>query len=79
MNENELSRVLIGVFIKVHKLLRPGLPESVNEEAIAYQLTKMEIPFLRQQGITVKYDEVTLDQEFRADFIVMNKIIIELK
>lgn len=39
----------------------------------------MEIPFLRQQGTIVKYDEVTLDQGFRADFIVMNKIIIELK
>ena len=39
----------------------------------------MGIPFLRQQGIIVKYDEVTLDQGFRADFIVMNKVIIELK
>lgn len=79
MTENELSKVLIGVFIKVHKILGPGLLESVYEEAIAYELTKMEIPFLRQQGIIVKYDEVTLDQGFRADFIVMNKIIIELK
>lgn len=79
MNENELSKVLIGVFIKVHKILGPGLLESVYEEAIAYELKKMDIPFLRQQGIIVKYDEVTLDQGFRADFIVMNKIIIELK
>lgn len=79
MNENELSKVLIGVFIKVHKILGPGLLESVYEEAITYELKKMDIPFLRQQGIIVKYDEVTLDQGFRADFIVMNKIIIELK
>ena len=79
MNENELSKVLIGVFIKVHKILGPGLLESVYEEAIAYELKKMDIPFLHQQGIIVKYDEVTLDQGFRADFIVMNKIIIELK
>lgn len=79
MTENELSKVLIGIFINVHKQLGPGLLESVYEAAIIYELKKADISFLQQQGIKVKYNDEILELGFRADLIVMDKVIIEIK
>ncbi len=79
MTENEISKVLIGIFIKVHKELGPGLLESIYEKAICYELSKNKIRFTKQQAIPVIYDGVDLDIGFRADIIVEKKVIIELK
>ena len=79
MKYKELTSIIIGLCIKVHQKLGPGLLESVYEAALCYELTKLEMPFSRQQAIPVKYDEVTLDVGFRADIIVDGKVILELK
>lgn len=79
MTENELSKILVDIFLKVHRKLGPGLLESVYEEVICYELKKLELKFLRQQGIKVVYDEVGMDLGFRADIIVENKVIVEVK
>ena len=79
LSENELSKVLVNIFLKVHKCLGPGLLESVYESAICYELEKHKIPFERQSEIVVYYEEVKMDVGFRADIIVENKLIIELK
>jgi len=79
MNENELSRVAVDIFFKIHKSLGPGLLESVYEAAICHELAKLGIPFTRQQGIPVNYDGVQLDLGFRTDIFIMNKLVIELK
>ena len=57
MTENEISKILVDVFIKVHSQLGPGLLESVYEMAICYELTKRGINYKKQQGINVYYDD----------------------
>ncbi len=79
MKENDITGNLIDIFIKVHSQLGPGLLESVYEEVICYELNKRKINFKRQQGIEVIYDEVKMDIGFRADIIVEDKVIVEIK
>lgn len=79
MSENEISKILVDVFIKVHSQLGPGLLESVYEAAICYELSKRGLRFKRQHGISVFYDSVKMDIGFRADIFVEDKVIIEIK
>jgi len=79
MTENEIAKILVNIFLKVHRTLGPGLLESVYEAAICYELDKLGIKYKRQQGIAVVYDEVKMDIGFRADIIVENKVIVEIK
>jgi GxxExxY protein len=79
LKENEISGFLLDIFIKVHSKLGPGLLESVYEEIICHELVDRKIPFKRQQGIPVVYNNIKLDLGFRADIIVDNKVIIEIK
>jgi GxxExxY protein len=79
MKYKDLTAKIIGICIKVHAALGPGLLESVYEEAVCYELERQEIGYKRQQGIPVIYEEIKLELGFRADVIVENKIILELK
>jgi len=79
VSENELSKIIVDCCFRIHKKLGPGLLESVYEEVLAYELRKQNISFKRQQGIPVIYDELTMDIGFRADIIVEDKVIIEIK
>jgi GxxExxY protein len=79
MDVNDLSKQLIGYCIKIHKQLGVGLFESIYEEALAYELNKNEISFQRQIEIPVIYDTKLLGIGFKADFIIEEKIILELK
>lgn len=79
MEENEIAKVLVDVFLKVHRQLGPGLLESVYEEIICFELQKRNLNFTRQQGIPVIYEDVKLDLGFRADIIVENKVVVEIK
>ena len=79
MSENEISNVVIGICIKVHKTFGPGLLESVYEEAICQELLYRNIPFTRQQEIKIDYGGVHLEKWFRSDIIVENKVILEIK
>lgn len=79
MTENEISKILVDIFLKVHRNLGPGLLESVYEEVICYELAKLNVPFKRQQGILVEYEGIKMEDGFRADIIVDSKVIIEIK
>lgn len=79
MKHAALSSQLIGICIKVQTKLGPGLLESIYEEVVCYELTKKGIPFQRQQGMKVVYEEVDMGIGYRADIIVEDKIIMELK
>ncbi|MBP9983525.1 MAG: GxxExxY protein [Prevotella sp.] len=57
----------------------PGLFESVYEAAICYELDKLNINYQRQQGIVAIYEDKILDLGFRADIIIENKVIVEIK
>lgn len=79
MDVNDLSKQLIGYCIKIHKEIGVGLFESIYEEALAYELNKNEISFQRQIEIPVIYDTKLLGIGFKADFIIEQKVILELK
>jgi len=79
MTENELAKILVDIFYKVHVALGPGLLESVYEEVICYELTKRGLKYKRQIGLPVIYEEKKMNLGFRADIIVENLVIIEIK
>lgn len=79
MHENEISRFVVDAAFQIHKSLGPGLLESVYEEVMWYELTERGLQLKRQQGIPVFYNNIKMDIGFRADIIIENKVIIELK
>ncbi len=79
MKFEELSKVIIGAAIEVHKLLGPGLLESAYEECLTYELLKNNLIVERQKPIPIIYKEIKLDCGYRLDLLVNNKIIIEIK
>ncbi len=79
MIENDVTGNIIDCCIKIHRVLGPGLLESVYEEVLAYELKKKGLLCERQVEVPVFYDELKMDLGFRADIIVEGKVIIELK
>lgn len=79
VSENEISKIVFDLCLMIHKKYGPGLFESVYEEIICYELSKLNISFTRQQGIHLVHEEIKMDVSFRADIIIENKVIIELK
>lgn len=79
MHENEISGIIIECAIKVHKVLGPGLLESVYQTALAYELRKKGFTILIEHPIPAIYGEVKLELGFRADLIVENRVIVEIK
>ena len=79
MTENELAKIVVELCLKIHKALGPGLLESVYEEVLCYELTKLGVEFKRQQGIAIVYEDIKMDLGFRADLIIEGKLIVELK
>jgi len=75
----ELTSEIIGAAIEVHKILGPGMLESAYEECLCYELKQMNLSFKRQQPIPIVYKEIKLECGYRADIIVEDKIILELK
>ena len=79
MDENEIAKIIVNSCYKIHTTLGPGLFESVYEEVILYELNKHGLECQRQVEIPVVYEEITFKAGFRADIVVENKVIIELK
>lgn len=79
MHENDIAEVVVDACFKVHTTLGPGLLESVYETVLARELQKRGLVVTRQQTIPITYDGVILDEGFRADLVVEDKIIVELK
>jgi len=79
MTENEVAKVIVDCAYKVHTTLGPGLLESVYEAALAYELGKRGLEVERQRPLPVVYENVRLEEGFRADLVVSDLVIIELK
>lgn len=77
--ENQLSEIIIGAAIEVHRNLGPGLLESVYEECLARELADHGISFLRQPQLPVLYKGKEIGCGYRLDFMVENLVIVELK
>jgi GxxExxY protein len=79
MDNPQLTGAIIGAAIEVHKLLGPGLLESVYEECLAREFTVRDIPFARQKPMPVVYKDVKLECGYRMDFLVGGEVVVELK
>lgn len=80
MTENEISYKVRAAIFRVYKALGPGLLESVYEAALMYELKKEGLNARNQVDIPVIYNnEVKLAVGFRADIIVEDKVIVEIK
>ena len=79
MEFEKLSKDVIGLAIKVHRALGPGLLESAYEQCLAYELSRNGISFELQKSLPLKYEKVTLDCGYRIDLIIEEKLIIEIK
>ncbi len=78
-NLNELTDAIIGAAMEVHRMLGPGLLESTYEMCLCRELSIRGIPFERQIPIPVEYKGVKLDCGYRADIVVDETILIEIK
>lgn len=79
MNENEISSIVIGVAIELHKSLGPGLLESAYENALAYDLREKGLDVKQQVPMPFVYKEVKLDVGYRIDLLINKKVLIEIK
>lgn len=79
MNEDEISRIVIGCAIEVHKALGPGLLESAYQKCLCYELEKRGLKIQKEKALPVVYKEIKLDQGYRIDILVEDKVVIELK
>ena len=79
MSENEISRIIVDISYKIHTQLGPGLLESVYETILDYELTSRGLSVERQKALPVIWNGTKMDIGFRADLIVENKVIIEVK
>jgi GxxExxY protein len=79
MTENEIATIIVDAAYKIHTRLGPGLLESVYETTLAYELAKRGLQMRRQQAMPVIYESVRMDIGFRADLVVADKVIVEIK
>ena len=79
MHENQLAKKIVDAAYQVHTKLDPGLFESVYEVVLAQELTEKGLAEESQIAIPIHYNDLVFDEGFRADIIVENSVIIELK
>lgn len=79
MSENEISKIVVDACYQIHVRLGPGLLESAYHRILEYELVKRGLSVRREVPVPFRYDEIEFDEGFRADLIVENKLIIELK
>jgi GxxExxY protein len=79
MTENEISAKIVDAAYHVHTRLGPGLLESVYEAVMAYELEKRGLRVQRQVPIPVTYEDTRFDVGFKADLLVNQLVIVELK
>jgi len=79
MTENQISEIIIGSAIEVHKALGPGLLESVYRECLFYELVSCGLKVEKEKPLPVVYKDVHLEIGYRMDLLVEDKVVIELK
>jgi GxxExxY protein len=77
--EEDLTHQIIGAGIEVHRELGPGLLESAYEACLCFELSLRKIPFIKQVMLPIVYKSKRVDCGYRADVIVADKVVIEVK
>ena len=79
MSENEIATVVVDLSYQIHKQYGPGLLESVYEEILYYELKQLGFSVERQKPIPLHHKEIYIPVAFRADLIINNRLLVELK
>lgn len=79
MNENEISTIVIGIAIEIHRKLGPGLLENVYQECLFYKLKQKGLIVEKEKPMPLIFEEIKLDCGYRIDLLIENKFIIEIK
>lgn len=79
MTENEISKIVFHSGLKIHRKLGIGLYESVYEECLVFELKRNGLKVEQQKNIAVEYDILKINNAFRVDLLIEDKVIIELK
>lgn len=79
MDENSIARQIVDAAFHIHKTLGPGLLETVYETLLTHELNKRGLKTKNQQSIPIDYEGIHIDLAFRADIIVEDKVIVEIK
>ncbi len=79
MTENEIGNAVIASAMKVHTVVGPGLLESAYETCLFYELEKQRLPVRRQVLISLRYEDLTIDNGYRVDLLVGDRVVVELK
>src|SRR6266581_7561878 len=79
MNENEVAKQIVDAAYRIHTSLGPGLLESAYAAVLAYELEKPGLRTVRQQVVPIIYQSARIETGFRADLIVEDKVIVEIK
>ncbi|MCP4040460.1 MAG: GxxExxY protein [Gammaproteobacteria bacterium] len=79
MHENQIAKEVVDAAFHVHSTIGPGLLETVYEVLLAHEIGEKGLSVKRQYPISIRYKNLTFNEGFRADIIVENSVIIELK
>ncbi|OHT46537.1 GxxExxY protein [Flavobacterium tructae] len=79
MTENEISTIVIGLAIQVHKALGPGLLENAYKECLFYRIKQRGLSVEKEKAMPLIFEEVKLDCGYRVDLLVENKLVVEIK
>ena len=79
MTPNDVAKVIVDAALKVHVTLGPGLLESAYEAVLAYELEQRGLRVRRRQPFGIVYESLTVNDAFRADLVVEDQVMIELK
>jgi GxxExxY protein len=75
----DLTYRIIGLAMRVHSRLGPGLLESVYHRCLCHELSRADIPFEQQVRLPIRYDGVEIDAGYVVDIVVQGEVILELK
>ncbi len=79
LTENEIAKQVVDAAYLIHTRLGPGLLESVYEVVLAHELKKRGLHVQRQVAVSIVFDGLKFEEGFRADLVVEDKVIVELK
>jgi len=76
---DRLSKEVIGAAIEVHRIIGPGLLESIYEKCLCHELTLRGLKWQNQQWVTIRYKDLSYEEELRFDVLVEGCLLVELK
>ena len=79
MEINELTGIIVNLCIKIHTRIGPGCFERVYQQILYYELQKLNIVLQRQLMLSIQYDNLNIENAYKLDLLVENKLVLELK